>query len=159
MLKYPSIAKRAGNRLSLGGRALWCGPFADAVILGQDYDIALRYIERSVRLRPDPDRTSAKTITGVFPSEIARVLGYRRVKVQFNHIDEGERPTLVTFVRERTVKGKTYLIGVADHWVVVKDNVLYHNQHDPCHIDLAPKYRMGRVDMWAEVKPRPGALR
>lgn len=167
-LKYPAMKTTRGRR-SPTGRTLWCGPFALAVVTGLEYDeahakavaVEQRRLNADAKRRGLPPGYWTKAyFKGMTASELARTAEKLGVKADWHHVPNGKRkgPTLLTFSREHTVKGKTYVIIAGWHWVVVKDGVLYHSHVDPITVEEAPTYRMARVSCWAEVKPRPEAV-
>lgn len=171
-LKYPSIDKRSGRR-SPTGRTLWCGPFAIAMLSGLEYDDAyakaLAVVRREhmavARLHAKRYGTAVsknglpRSIQGLSHEKTALVLNRLKIKTKLTRIlRKTERPTLLTFARNHTIKGRTYICVAGHHWVVIKDGVLYHAHHDPIALDDAPRYRLAKVDSWAEVKPLPAAI-
>lgn len=170
-LKYPAMA--SGRRKSTTGRTLWCGPFAVAMVTGLEYDDAykkvLADIRRSImanwKKRYGEQRASGmrdrlpKAVMGTQEHQIARILNKLKIKCELVYYGQMKyRPTLITFVREHTVKGHTYIIVAGHHWVTIKDGILYHSHHDPIPVEDAPKYRKARIECWADVKPRPEAI-
>lgn len=180
-LKYPLIKRSAGtvreHRTSPTGRTLWCGPFMVAMVTGLEYDDAyakvLADLRRHIKAmraitykgRPDGLKWSLKqwplptSVKGTHKEDIVRVLNKLGVKAKLTAIRKfADRPTLLTFSREHTVKGKTYIIVAGHHWLTIKDGILYHSHHDPLPVEDAPRYRMARVTHWAMVTPRPAAI-
>lgn len=120
---------------------------------------------------PDEVRAARQrvTVTGTHPHHIARVLTKRGVPTSFLYTGKRgkgvpaacpfdgvePRPTLLQFARQRPVG--TFLIDVADHWVVIEDGVMYNSQFDPVPVEDAPRYRKARVLAWAEVEPHPAS--
>lgn len=176
MLKYPAMT---ASRKSLSGRTLWCGPFVVAMVTGLDYDAAYKKVLADVRRaslaarkkryagRPEADlKWSLRTqplptvIKGTYEHQIARVLGKLGVKTTLVYSKGNIKswPTLLTFARDHTIKGHTYIVVAGHHWVTLKDGILYHSHHAPQPIEDAPRYRMARVECWADVKPRPDAI-
>lgn len=178
MLTYPQIKVKAnGHRVSMTDRTLWCGPFLVAMVTGLGYDEAYRKVLGDIRraalkqrkakyigrdtdlkwsLRVNPLPTVVK---GTYEHQIVRILGKLGVKAKLVYTGPmAKRPTLLTFARDHTVKGKTYIVVAGHHWVTIKDGILYHSHHDPMPLEDAKRYRMARVECWAEVKPRPAAV-
>lgn len=173
MLKYPKIDERRGRK-SPSGRTLWCGPFAVAMVTGLEYDEAYKKVLADIRRaimktrreyakkRGVPVSRSGlpTSVQGTYEHQIVRILNKLRVTTKLVYTGPmSKRPTLLTFVRDHTVKGRTYIIVAGNHWVTVKDGVLYHSHHDPLPVEDAPRYKMARVECWAEVKPRPEAIK
>ncbi len=170
MLKYPQINTKSGRR-SPSGRTLWCGPFATAVLTGLEYDEAYKKLLSKIRRdiakkkrargwgEAEIKRALPKSVQGVHETDLEKVLTSLKVKTNFVYCNrKREQHTLLTFTREHTVKGRTYLVVAGNHYEVVKDGILYHSHHDPLPIGDAPRYRLAKVTAWAEVKPRPEAV-
>lgn len=174
MLRYPEINTTRGRK-SPGGRTLWCGPFAVAQITGLGYDEAYaktladirratmaHWIKRYGKERAERMKRAGNlpnVIKGTFEHQIIRVLGKLGVRAKLTYCGRmADRPTLITFARDHTVRGRTYIVVAGNHWVTIKDGLLYHSHHDPLPIEQAKRYRMARVECWAEVKPRPAAI-
>lgn len=177
MLRYPAINTTRGRK-SPSGRTLWCGPFLVALLTGLPYDEAYAKLLADIRRaimkkrravaergwrgtlladRPVVSRAGLPTqVKGTYEHQIARLLGKLGVAMKLTYT--WAPITLLTFAREHTVKGKTYAVAAGHHWLVLKDGLLYHSHHAPLPIDEAPRYRMARVECWAEVRPRPAAL-
>jgi hypothetical protein len=177
MLNYPNILIKNGRRQSLTGRTLWCGPFLVAMVTGLDYDTAYKKVLSDLRrsilaarkkkyagrehdlkwsLKVNPLPTVVK---GTYEHQIARVLGKLGVTTKLVYTGPmAKRPTLLTFAREHTVKGHTYVVVAGHHWVTIKDGVLYHAWHAPMLLEDAKRWKMARVECWADVKPRPAAV-
>lgn len=151
----------------------WCGPYALAVLSGLTYDDAYSKMLKAINrqrskeaaargLRRDYWKKTA--FKGVSTYEIriaAKALG---VKIEWA-TDRSRRyahrgVTLLTFVREHTIKGKTYLVVAGNHYVVVKDGTVYDNTHTSGQhsIDDYPRAKLGRLLCYADVRPRPAAL-
>lgn len=159
MLRYPAEAI---------GRVTWCGPFAIAIITGLTYEEAhdkaiavenrrLNAAAKARGLRPGYWRvTHFKSMGRGVLSRTAARLG---VKIRWSGYRKlAEQPTLLTFARDHTIKGRTYLILAGHHYVVVRDGVVYHSWHTPCPVEDMQRHRLARVCYWAEVKPRPAAI-
>jgi hypothetical protein len=176
MLKYPTYRIKGGARVSPEGNTMWCGPFALAVLTGVEYEEAHRWmvadarrVHRALKLaEAEAEYRAANAaelregapdeVDWTYPHQMERILTSKGVKTRFTNIPEGKRPTLQSFVRNHTAKGKAYLIGVGAHWLVTMNGIVYQSLHKPCHVSEAPRYRTGRVDMWASVRPKKEAL-
>lgn len=172
MLKYPQINTKSGRR-SPSGRTLWCGPFAVAMLSGLEYDEAYKKVlsvvrrehMKAARLFAERrgvavnKRDCPKSVQGLSRSMTAKVLNRLKIKTTLVHIpNKKARPTFLTFSRDHTIKGRTYIVVAGNHWMTLKDGILYHSHHDPIALEEAPRYRLAKVDCWAEVKPLPAAL-
>lgn len=169
-LKYPTISK--APRRSPTNRTLWCGPFAIAMVTGLEYDEAYAKTLAHIRRKEMEGRrlfakarglavsrngltTSVKGLSRVKLPEILKKL---KVTTDFKRVPKGKRLTVLTFTRDHTVKGLAYIIVAGNHWMTIKDGILYHSHHDPIAVEDAPRYKMAKVDYWAAMKPRPEAL-
>lgn len=167
-LKYPKIKLLSGHyRKSVSGRTLWCGPFALAMITGLEYDeahgravrIEQRRLNKEARSRGLRAGYWRKThFKGMGEAAFARFAERMGVRVKWTRVDKKKAVTLLTFTRDHTVKGKTYVLVAGNHFVTVKDGILYHSHHDPLPVEEAPKYKRAKVTAWAEVRPRREAL-
>jgi len=169
-LKYPAMTM---NRKSLTGRTLWCGPFAIAVITGLDYDTAYAKLLSDIRrtrmksLKRRYKGLSAyrlremlpKVIKGTYEHQIEGLLNKLKVKTKLVYFGGMRyRPTLITFAREHTRRGRTYILVAGHHWLTMQDGIIYHSHHAPKPVEEMAKYRMAKVECYAEVEPLPAAL-
>ncbi len=154
----------------------WCGPTALAVLTGLTYDEVYprmvdainRHSRKLARERQLPaDYWVKKAFRGVSTSDLIIAAKHFNVTVKWARKPGPGRyqpylhrgVTLLTFVREHTVKGKTYLVVAANHYVVVKDGIVYDNtSKGPFHVEQYPRAKLGRLRCFAEVRPRPEAL-
>lgn len=155
-------------------RTMWCGPYALALLSGLSYDEAYRKALRSINVRRGKEaverglrrdywqRAALKGVSHYEMRVAAKALG---IKIEWK-LDARRRQyehhgvTLLTFVREHTVKGKTYLVSAANHYVVVRDGIVYDNTlTKPAHpVEEYPRAKLGRLECYAEVRPRPAAM-
>lgn len=175
VLRYPTVVRRDAWPRSATGRVMWCGPFVVCLLLGVDYDEAHRIFlndmlrtAKAVALAKADAEFEAKAkgvavpaeVTWTYPHQVERLLDRRGVRcnfVEWKAAGYEKRPTLLRLNREWFEPGKTYLVGLINHWLVVHDGLMYHAPHKPCPVEKAPEYKMARVEMWAEVKARPEA--
>jgi hypothetical protein len=162
-LKYPETVGKE-YRKSPTGRTLWCGPFAVAVLTGVSYDDAhaeavrierrrLNAEAKRVGLKPGYwNKTHFKGMHFNALKRTAEKLGAKFGATTFTY-NKAKALTLLTFARDHTVAGKVYLITAGNHYVIVKDGVLYHSHHDPLPVEQAPRYKMAKVTKWTEVRP------
>lgn len=171
MLRYPAIKLKDGARVSPSGRAMWCGPFAVAVLTGLGYDEAHNACRKDARLvararalvaaddegyaHPDPTQ-GPENIDWTYPHQVQRVL--TKLGVRCTLYDAPAGLTLQRMVDLHTKAGKTYLVHCGAHWLVVHDGMMYHSHHEPCPVAEAPRFRRAKVLLWYEVRPRPEAL-
>ena len=165
-LKYPHIWDWNGARKSYPNkRTLWCGPFSVAMVTGLSYEEAYekcRKMEQR-RLNAQAKRRGLRPgywtaiIKGMHEGTLSKALGLLKVKCEWNWVKRKDL-TLLTFAREHTIKGLTYIVVAGNHYVTIKDGVLYHSHHDPMPVEDAPKYRKARVSGWAHVRPLPAAI-
>lgn len=168
MLKTPTRTTR--------GVTEWCGPTALAVLTGLSYDEAYEKMKRAINrqrgkeavargLRRDYWKKSAFKGVSTYEIRIAgKALGLK-IKWAIERGTISRRAlrgtTLLTFVREHTVKGKTYLVVAGNHYVVVRDGLVYDNTRSNggvCSIEDYPRAKLGRLSCYAEVRPKADAL-
>lgn len=150
-------------------RRNWCGPFALAMISGISYDAAyakaldvekrrLRAQAKKRGFKPDywTKRLAIKGLNKWTLVLIAKRLGVT-VKWVFPKWSR-TKLTLLTFVREHTVKDHVYLVIAGNHYETICNGILYHAHHKPLPVEDAPKYRMAHVECWADVRVRPAAV-
>lgn len=149
---------------------IWCGPYIVALLLGIDYDEAYKALladarkaaAEAVRVDADRDqripspielkRAKPVSVTGTYPHQVARLLNKRGVRCDL--VDaraDNPRLTVQSLVRHIAKPNRTYLIDAADHWLVVRDGVMYNSHFEPVLVSMAPRYRLARVLWWAEV--------
>lgn len=116
---------------------VWCGPGAIAAITGKPLSQVKEAIY-GVRGKRSP-------IMGMSEIEVAhtlRALGLRPAPAR--KYSKDERPTLARWLRERYKfqMGKTYLVNITDHFVVIRGRKFIDNQTlEPVFIRSAPKRR------------------
>lgn len=161
MLRYPTFA---GGR-SAAGRALWCGPFALSVLTGLDFDTCyskaldvekrrLRAEARKKGLRPGYWADGLSIIKGMGLAHLQRTAERLGVRFKWTNVRKRDGLTLLTFVRQHTVKGRTYLVNAGDHYMTIRDGILYHSHHAcdprrwlrrPLSFPAPPRTRIGRA--------------
>jgi hypothetical protein len=144
----------------------WCGPTALSALTGLPYDVVYKKMVASInrhsratakRRGYHADTWVQKSFQGVSVDDLA-VAG-KSLKLTIEWSTQHKGTTLLTFVRDHTVKGKVYLAVAANHYVVVKDGIVYDNTPTGPHpIDEYPRAKLGRITHWAQVRPRPEAL-
>lgn len=144
----------------------WCGPTALAALTGLPYDAVYKKMVASINRHSRAeakrhgyraDTWVQKSFQGVSVGDLA--IAGKSLKLTIDWDSRHKGATLLTFTREHTIKGKVYLVVAANHYVVIKDGIVYDNTVTGPHpIDEYPRAKLGRVTHWAQVRPRPEAL-
>jgi hypothetical protein len=150
----------------------WCGPFAIAFVLGISTDAAAQLIKNDRRnngpvkgtttgdLRRVFDRTCGIAATRSWENERARY-GYKPLKAYSGReaifgevLRKDGRPTLAQWLRQRPDQSATYVVSHKTHWIVVRGNKVYDNQHPQGTLTSEWHKRRARVEFaWQIGRP------
>lgn len=167
MSRESVITSQGGLRVSdpgyksNGGRTMWCGPYALALLSGREYDSVYasclrgmnrwrnEYAAKRGRRKPKRTKVIISLSAGWLPI-LGKTLG---LTIEWKAAPKGT--TVGNFAELHTVKDRTYLLNITGHYCVVRNGLCY-DQDGPRPIGTGPGraggYARTRVEQFAEVK-------